>query len=243
MKKAVSLVSVAISIFTLSVIGCSDNNTATVRIDLGGISHAKVSQPWYNSILNILTLSKPSYAARPSGITAVWVEVTAADLAPFNVYADAAADYIEIPNIPAGKNRTFSVVASGMSSMTQSFYIRAHGGTVAVDLKAGESKDLDIVMGLLPVKVSGYEPSANEDGAIYLSWYGVFTGNDSTRIYRKYGSGEEFSFLTDVVSTNEYYTEQAPTFETDIVYKLVPYNSFGFGESIEVIYHYIPPLF
>jgi hypothetical protein len=243
MKKNITLIASITCAIALFVSGCSNDNTATVRIDLGGASHAKASQPWYNSLVNILTLSKPAYAAAPSGITAIWAEVSADDLAPMTVYAKPTDDFIEIPNVPAGKNRMFSVVASGMSPQTEAFSTRAFGGTTTVNLKAGENRDLDILMGDLPQIINASYCSVNNSNqVIYVSWNSVFTGATHYLLYRKDSGVGKYYPVADVpdVSGSGNYNDAGPAYSTRIYYKVVPVNDYGEGESVEFYYDYDP---
>jgi hypothetical protein len=245
MKKAITLIGVVSCIYALSLTGCSDNNTASVRIDLGGISHARISQPWYNSLINMITLSKPSYAARPSGITAVWVEVSAADLVPFNVYANAEADSIEISDITAGRNRTFSVVTSGISPQTQSFQTRVYGGTATVHLKAGENKDISIIMGNLPVSFGSLSSYQIGTTSAYISWSELFSNMPGTGarylLYRKDGTGGNYVLIADLVDTT-WFSDTVPDKGLGFYfyYKVVPVNEYGQGEGSESYFIYDP---
>jgi hypothetical protein len=245
MKNTISLIAAVTCAITLSFAGCSNVNTSSVRIYFGGNSQVKNTVPWYGTLLNILTLSRSAEAAPPSGITAIWVEVTAEDLLPFKVYADSSADYIEISNIPAGKNRTFSVVTSGISPQTQSFQTRVYGGITTVNLKAGENKDVSIVMGNLPASsgsLSSYQIGTN---SAYISWSELFSNMPGSGarylLYRKDGTSGNFVLIADLIDTT-WFSDTVPDEEYGFYfyYNVVPVNEYGQGEGSESYFIYDP---
>lgn len=129
----------AFSVFFSS--GCSRNNgTAIVVINLGLDQHAKHTS-LYDTIIKLLL--SPAYAAAPSNITSITINITAADFSPIAKTYTPPFDIFKI-EVPSGIQRTIEVLASTPSATLR--------GVAIVDLEPGENT-VEIAMHLFQTKI------------------------------------------------------------------------------------------
>lgn len=138
--KKINILAVIFVILSLFVFtGCSDSKgTATVTIDLGFTEH-NISM--LDRVLNFFTLfgSEAHAATAPANITDIILTVAAPDMTTIETLIPADTGYLTL-DVPAGKNRTFTVTASGGG--------REYNGSQTVDLPAGENTPVGIHMEL-----------------------------------------------------------------------------------------------
>jgi hypothetical protein len=125
---------------------CSkQNDTAHIIIDLesDGLAAAEMHSSLADRIINILTLSRTAHADAPSNITSYMLTVSGPDLVTITAYYPAGTSRI-VADVPAGNSREVSVTANIDPSDPRA--VLAYRGSIVVDLKKGESRDVALTM-------------------------------------------------------------------------------------------------
>ncbi len=127
--------------------GCSTGDTAIVTINLGlnGEPHAAVHESIIDKILSLFSARAMAFSFNRGMVNAITLTVTGTDMEQINVNIPPTSDSFTV-EIPAGKQRSFTVRAFGLNPYGGQDVVQLCEGKAAADLNANESVTLTINM-------------------------------------------------------------------------------------------------
>ncbi|TAL38507.1 MAG: hypothetical protein EPN93_04665 [Spirochaetes bacterium] len=249
-----------IAVMTFFFISCSSSDVARVTINLGIPSQAKTYAPsLFDRIVALISLSSNAQADQPSGqlsVDRITITATSGGSEVASVFfSNTDPEWVTgaaTLEIPAGGPYTFIVVGQYFNGQTVN---RTYGGIETLEsISGGQEMMLSINMGLLPVYNSDFYLSTSGSNPLLLDLFTQSTNIEGYIVYRAQGTwsagindwitgsfSKIVTFDAAPLSTTVTYndpegiSDDCTQTEGDpaSVYKIVPFNSFGEGDTVE----------
>ena len=235
MKKSIRLITLVILagvFFTFTA--CNQSDTATVKINVGAPSQARIQKPMiFDKILAFILLGGPAQAdPAPGDWYVLELTVDGPGMNTINESIPWQTGEITL-EVPAGSARKFTVVAINDGW-------RQYGGIETADLSPGSSTTLNIYMGDLPWPPENFNVYQSFPTGAGMNWSyseGEPLGLIGFVIYRSPQSGGPYVPIAD--GTKEFFNndgyrytdpEGITSFPNPSYYKVSATNQFGEGD-------------
>lgn len=246
-SRAFPLFILAFILVCAGLTGCVGGDMATVTINVSHPDLAKTHTPsFFDRMLAFLSMSTRAEARPwPSELLeylgpegGIQVGVQSPDFSMEPVWLDPQTGVATL-SVPAGKNRKFYVIVSYYNYLHENKYNRQLGAVHITDLAPGETKNIPMVLGVLP--------QTPEIGLIsaYVSFHVKINNNpneDGYVIYRADGhDNTNFRKIAEIARQSEStaFTDTSVVLHSTYSYMIRGYNQYGEGDAYILMNAYI----
>lgn len=241
------LVTLAFILVCAGFTGCAGGDMATVTISISHPGFAKTHTPSiFDRMLAFLSFSTRAEAGPwPSELLeylgpegGIQVGVQSPDFSMEPMWVDPQTGAVTL-SVPAGKNRKFYVIVSYYNFMYENKYNRQLGAVHVTDLAPGETKNIPMILGVLP-----QTPDIGLSSA-YISFHVEIINNsieDGYIIYRADGvDSTNFRKIAEVPAQaeNTPFTDSSVSLYSTYSYMIRGYNQYGEGDAYILMNAYI----